>query len=56
MSGIADERSGTSKTVMEYKQHVKIGRRKAMDERARESVSGRATDEPAICMHVFDGK
>jgi len=56
MSGIADERSGTSKTVTEYKQHVKIGRRKARDERARESISGGATDEPAICMHVFDGK
>jgi hypothetical protein len=56
ISGIADERSGTRKTMTEYKQNVKIGTRKARDETARESISGGAADKPAICVHVFDGK
>jgi hypothetical protein len=56
ISGTADERSGTRKTMTEYKQNVKIGRRKARDETARKSISGGAADEPAICMRVFDGK
>jgi len=56
ISGIADERSDTRKTMTEYKQNVKIGRQKARDEKARESISGGSADEPAICMRVFDGK